>query len=323
MQEFSAIDYLRIDLANNFGLDKELWSTRIDWVKDNDKQLETLIPQASNPLLFAKGIRAYRDIYKGKTTNYAMSLDSTCSCLQILGILSRCINTCKSTNLININRRSDVYTTVQDYMNSTYNLTTTRDDVKYSLMPHYYGSKAAPKEAFKNSEALKGFYNTLKDRFKGAEKIRKLVINAWNPNTEEYTWIMPDGYTVYTPVIGKAKKKINIGKTYYVMLLNKPQAQGKGVSLLANLTQSVDAYIVRELVRDSINNNYELYTIHDSFWSSPVNFNKVRQAYKKVMVDLAKSEFFKDWLYLMGGTVTYKNNPQFLTEIETMEYFLS
>ena len=42
-QEFSAADYLHIDVANNYGLDKEDWDARISWFNIHEFELEKLI----------------------------------------------------------------------------------------------------------------------------------------------------------------------------------------------------------------------------------------------------------------------------------------
>lgn len=43
MQTFTGIDYLRIDIASNFGLDKLDWDQRIAWVNTHEAQLEVLL----------------------------------------------------------------------------------------------------------------------------------------------------------------------------------------------------------------------------------------------------------------------------------------
>ena len=35
MQTFSPIEYMAIDIANHFGLDKQPWEARIAWFKEN------------------------------------------------------------------------------------------------------------------------------------------------------------------------------------------------------------------------------------------------------------------------------------------------
>ena len=58
-QEFSAADYLRIDIANNYGLDKENWDYRIKWFDENEANLDNLITQAEEPALFFAGVKAW------------------------------------------------------------------------------------------------------------------------------------------------------------------------------------------------------------------------------------------------------------------------
>ena len=75
MEQFTSIQYIQIDIANHFGLDKELWSNRLSWVETNDSKLESLISGASSPILYLKAVRAYRDALEGKPINLAVSLD--------------------------------------------------------------------------------------------------------------------------------------------------------------------------------------------------------------------------------------------------------
>ena len=52
MQKFTAREYLKIDIANSFGLDKKDWNERIQWFDQNEHQLSSLLNQAEEPALF-------------------------------------------------------------------------------------------------------------------------------------------------------------------------------------------------------------------------------------------------------------------------------
>lgn len=84
-KEYQPIEYLCIDIANNFGNDgdfrgdKDTFENRIQWVKDNYSHLEQRSHEAEEPELFVKGVMALRNVEKGNKTGIAISLDSTCS----------------------------------------------------------------------------------------------------------------------------------------------------------------------------------------------------------------------------------------------------
>lgn len=77
MQHFSGRDYIKIDIANQWGLDKKPWNERIEWVNDNDKVLESLDTKADKPLLYMKAVRAHRKAQQGIPTGFIMGLDAT------------------------------------------------------------------------------------------------------------------------------------------------------------------------------------------------------------------------------------------------------
>lgn len=77
MQTFNGKQYLAIDIANNFGLDKETWDNRIQWVKDNYQDLEQFEDQADEKFLFSKGVKTLRRVDKGEPTGFIMGLDAT------------------------------------------------------------------------------------------------------------------------------------------------------------------------------------------------------------------------------------------------------
>ena len=84
MEHFSGIDYLKIDIANCYGKDKDEWNRRLDWFEFNECQLEDLVPFADEPYLMAKAVFAYREVMEGVPVGHNMFLDATAS-----GLISR------------------------------------------------------------------------------------------------------------------------------------------------------------------------------------------------------------------------------------------
>ena len=78
-QEFTGRQYLAIDIANSFGLDKKLWAERLAWFDQHETQLEDMIQQAKEPALYYAGVKAWRDVCQGKPIGYMISLDATSS----------------------------------------------------------------------------------------------------------------------------------------------------------------------------------------------------------------------------------------------------
>lgn len=330
MQQFTPYEYTLIDYANNYGKDKLSWKDRIEWANDNYNNMHTLLPKADNPFLFIKSHKAIHDARKGNPTGFVMSLDATASGLQILGVAAGCPTTCREVNLINTGKREDAYQSFADYMNKLCKSNITKKDIKHPVMTSLYGSKAQPRKLFgEDTQELEMFYKTLYDRFPGAVDLMSIIQSSWNQNALAHTWTLPDGHTAHVPVMQEVIKKIEVdelGKATFShkAFINEPSEYG--ISLLANITHSIDGFIVREMVRQANNAGFELLTIHDSFWASPNHIQKVRQFYLDILRELAKSNIMQDILRSITGnkhiTIT-KRSRTLATSMASAEYALS
>ena len=104
-KQYNSMQYLAIDIANHYGLDKEIYETRIEWVKENISRLEDLEPNADEPILYSKAVRALRAAMAGKEIGHAVALDSVCSGMQIMSAVMGCESGMAITGLIHENER--------------------------------------------------------------------------------------------------------------------------------------------------------------------------------------------------------------------------
>jgi DNA-directed RNA polymerase len=128
MQTFTPIEYLMLDIASNYGLDKETWDARLDWFKtvegiitqadDLNKSpiFRALNKEAAEPALFFTGCLAYRKAIKGESITYPISLDATASGAQLLAVLIGCEKSGRLCNVVDTGNREDLYTNVYNLM---------------------------------------------------------------------------------------------------------------------------------------------------------------------------------------------------------------
>ena len=249
--EFSGIEYLKIDIAGNFGLDKENWDTRIAWVDQHETQLEELLNQAEEPALYYAGVQAYRKAQQGLPTGYPVSLDATASGLQLLACLTGCEASARLCNVVPTGNREDAYTNLYRIMCDKVGdkARIARKDVKQACMTSLYGSTAEPKRCFGEGELLNVFYQTMESAAPGAWNLNQSLLALWQPYALSHDWVLPDNFHVHV--------KVMIRETRYVHFQNEPievhlsvnQGTKEGLSLPANITHSVDGMVVREMHR--------------------------------------------------------------------------
>lgn len=117
MKQFTAIEYIAIDIANQYGLDKLTFEERIQWVRTHVDTLEQLTEQAEEPHLYFKAVNAFRTALQGKPVGHTVALDAVCSGLQLMSVLTGCESGCYLTGLIAPNERTDAYTLICEDMN--------------------------------------------------------------------------------------------------------------------------------------------------------------------------------------------------------------
>lgn len=251
MKTFTPFEYLLIDVANQYGLDKKLYEQRIDWAQENLDKLETLVDEAETPNMYWKAVDAVRCAQGGIPTGHLVGFDSAASGIQLLSVCSRCVVGMMNTGVLNDDTRTgapDIYTTATKVMNRE---SYVRKAIKNALMVYFYGSDAQPIATFGEGEDLQLFFNAAKQVAPEAFDLRSILVGMWNPEAEAHTWVMPDHGVVYKRVWDTEDYRIQeplLGSSFtFRTSVNRPIE--KGVSLAADVTHSIDAYLLRELNR--------------------------------------------------------------------------
>lgn len=256
MKQFNPMQYLAIDIANHYGLDKLNYEDRINWVKAHINNLEDYIATAEEPLLYAKALNALREVQQGKLTNHSVAFDAVCSGLQIMSALMRCKRGCELTGLIDPDNRIDAYTSITTALNCKLGSTAVyeRKEVKNAIMTYLYGSIAVPLEVF-GEELIDEFHATMAEQATGAVELLQILLNSWNSELDNHTWVLPDNHHAYCPVTVMTKKRINVEEPSLdfrwtpTMIYEIQEPQEKGLANAANVIHSIDAYILRSVVR--------------------------------------------------------------------------
>ena len=292
MTKFTPLQYIKIAAANAFGLDKETWDKRIEWF-DTIGVLNTpdIYEQAKEPILLRKAINAYNDAINGIPTGYIMSLDATCSGLQIMACLIGCHDTAKAVNLIDTGKRENAYRIIADIVDSD------EDTCKKPVMTYFYGSMAQPRAIFEDQLPL--FLTAVNTILPGANEIKNDIQSCWRTDVLANSWTLPDGHRAVVKNMEPVDKTIEIDELDHATFTHRiyeNMEQDFSLSLPANVVQSFDGYIVREMIRMAHSQGFDIITIHDCFWCSPNHMQKLRENYVKILADIASKNYLQDVL---------------------------
>lgn len=267
MIQFTGFQYLLIDAANQFGLDKKLFEERIQWGMDNLHNLMSLADQADTKPLYIKAVMAIQDALQGIPSGHLVGFDGVCSGIQVMSALTGCIAGATATGMVDPNVRADAYTTVtkgmEDILGGSVHVS--RGDAKQALMTVMYGSKKLPKTIFgENTPELNAFYKSAQQTAPGAWELLQDLLGSWQPFALEHSWVLPDGFQAKIRVMQKQEARIEVDELDHATFtyeFYENQGSKSGISLPANVVHSCDAYVLRCIHRRC---NYDHDTVVDA-----------------------------------------------------------
>jgi len=334
MQPITPYEYLLIDVASQFGHDKCPWEERIDWTRENLSCLEDGIGLAKKSLLYAKAVNALRMVQRGESTNHIIGLDASSSCVQIMGLLIGCEKSLIQTNMINTGEVQDVYTNTNTEMNIHLDdeIQVERDRVKRALMTSLYGSKMNPIMLFGDgTPELTQFYEARQTLIPGCMEVMSDLLSAWNPYNTSYQWTLPDGHVAKVMVTDPDNTSLRIRdihgtKSSFTFEYKKRNITSTySTPICANVVQSIDAYLCRELIRRCYKSGFNILTIHDAFYCHPNNVHVMRGHYLSICIELYESNFLSSIISeLLGRKIVYKQyDTKLSSKMKEAEYFIS
>lgn len=250
-QTFTGREYLKLDIAGSFGLDKEDWDYRLAWFDKNGTNLHALVPTAEEPALFYAGIIAWEQANAGKPSGYPISLDATCSGIQILAALAGDRRAAEICNVVDTGHRRDAYVSIyQDMVNTLgEGAKIDRKRTKEAIMTAFYSSTAVPKKIFGEGQLLATFFETVQDRAPGAWEINETMLALWDQNALANEWVLPDNFHVIIKVMGQVNENVQFLNEPFEVTYNQNMPVKGGRSLGANMVHSIDGMVVREMQR--------------------------------------------------------------------------
>ena len=157
----------------------------------------------------------------------------------------------------------------------------------------------------------------------GAETVMERINACWNDEAIHHSWIMPDGHTVYVPVVEATNGTYTDDEFGEIPLRWYHQTKSDNYrSLCPNVIHSIDGYVAREMVRRC---KFQLTHIHDCFVFNPNHLQEVTSTYRQIMAEIANSDLLADILsQITGGNVTFVKDSNNLSQyILNSNYMLS
>jgi hypothetical protein len=255
MKFFTGWQYLLIDAASQFGLDKLRFEERLEWAQAHLNDLEALADKAEEPALYRKAVMAIRKAQRGLPTGHMVGLDASCSGIQVMSTITGCVRGAQATGLIDPDRRADAYSEVTQSMSQILGqgVNVSRSDAKKALMTSFYGSKRQPKDIFgEGTVELKAFYQAATEIAPGAWDLLQVLLASWQPWALSHQWQLPDGYEAKVKVMKKVSARIEVEElagASFTYEFYENEGEKKGLSNVANVTHSLDAYVLRSMHR--------------------------------------------------------------------------
>lgn len=102
---------------------------------------------------------------------------------------------------------------------------------------------------FGEGKLLQTFVDTMTNLAPAAWALNQVFLDIWDSTVLSHDWVLPDNFHVHIPVMGTIKEKVNFFNKPYEVVTKVNMPKEKGRSIGANVTHSIDGFLVRELTR--------------------------------------------------------------------------
>lgn len=235
-QASSDTEVLHMDVARAYGLDKATWIERLQWSLEHPEFQEG----AKEPFLYKSAWEALQKANRGELIDHLVSLDATASGIQCLSLMAQDSESARAVNL-GTTVVNNPYRRVQEEM-GPYDY----ERVKRATMTHFYESVMTPLQLF--GDDYPKFLNAMEKSMPGPTAIRDAIASCMTYK-DQYRWTMMDGYEVVMDVTTPVECSMDIGGGQKMQWMEHRRAEVATKGLTANVTHSLDALVLREVLR--------------------------------------------------------------------------
>ena len=284
MKTLTAFEYSLKTLSNHAfkGSDKETLEVQVALGKKLLPMLPTLSTLegvkefGTKHVLEASNIRGLMSLSKDILNNEFgwVPLDTASSQSLITAVITRDNECLNKIFHLDSNMPSDIYTTIGEEIRKTFNLgDIPRKVIKKALMAWGYGGSAGlcsltnTKPEQLNS-VMEDIANDL--GFKGIYSMRQACLDAWDEDALEHSWELPDGYEIHQVITQDTFARDMLTGQYvypakrveitlngrqrgidcrWAKVGTRDKKESGTRSIGANLIHSLDAFLMREIVR--------------------------------------------------------------------------
>lgn len=326
----SGLRYLKIDIANAFGLDKQSYDERIAFVdKRSVNELLSIIEHAESPYEYRNAVEQLHNLYSDLPIEHITYLDCTNQALQLYAVLTSCKDTAYLCNISSGNELTDAYGVLAIAMNEITGLDIfDRNNCKKALMTTLYGKMDGESEIIKymiengidyqslitDEELASAFQKAMRAIAPHAMRAMDVLQSLNRADVDTYYWTMPDGFKVKYDVKSTQKLEISCktksGVKFHFdrdVQVYKGSEFNRGMS--PNVIHSVDGYVAREMARRMTKPCAEfkryypafITSIHDAFGTHPNNAEEMTWHYTNIMCELNDSNLLQDIMSQING----------------------
>ena len=282
--------------------DKSTWNERLlfgdTFHSGGSETPEKSVSGTDEPKLYANSLECMNEALAGSTdTGHLVGLDATTSVGQLIALSMGCKTGMLNTNVLmkpEEDTRKDFYQIMSDLCTGSI----PRNQMKDAVLPSLYNSQKAPEDVFEKDKDLELFYEARLASLPCCEDFLGICnFELWNPNAKDHSWRFPDGHYASVRSYKKAYEEFDIDNdavSSRIMIQFRNYAPcDYYIPLAANIIQSIDAYMVRLMIRKAAKRGFELLAIHDSFWCHPNHGHELSEMYYECLVQINDEQVFQ------------------------------